>query len=167
MNHLKYQKGNLLVVVGLALASLSFYLTLHAENQSKYRNEALISALRIQVDSYLYALDLYGSTYCSADGVIDESDIFPAFTSSHWLSPYNSNTSFSIDGNTGKRSISVTFSDSSYYDHIANINWIDIVVDKDPSTKKITFTHGRETAPSQGRSNYNRSLFISASPNGC
>jgi hypothetical protein len=167
MRSLKHQKGNLLIFAGLLLAALAFYLTLHVESQQRHRSEALISELRAQVNSYLFALDMYGKTYCGVDGVIPESDIYPAFSSMYWNSPFNSSVSFSIDNSTGKRAITLTFPNSTYYELLANKSWEDFSVEKQPGSQELIFTNGRETAPSHGRSNYNRSLFLSATPNGC
>jgi hypothetical protein len=167
MINLKHQKGNLLVFFGFLLTAVTFYLTVFAQKTVDEKNDVLISELRLQIKNYLFALDLYGSTNCAAQGVIDESDIYPAYASSHWKPPYRSDTGFFIDGVTGQRSISLTFANQNYYNHISNINWIDMVIEKDPASLKLTFTQGRETSPSHGRSNYNRNLFISATPNGC
>lgn len=167
MLNLKRQKGNVLVIITLFMTTIAFYLSLHAENQAKDQKSEFVAELREQLDSYLYALDLYGKTFCAADGVIDENDIFPAFSSVNWMSPFNSNASFNIDNATGMRSIILTFNDATHYDYLANINWVDINVTKDPASNELTFTHGRENAPSHGRANYNRNLFLSTTPNGC
>ena len=108
MNNLKH-KGNILVVFGVLLAILSFYLVQYSENAAQDKNKALVLELHQQVASYLFALDLYGTTFCAVDGDVDEGDIFPAFTSTTWKPPFHANTRFSIDRATGKRSISLTF----------------------------------------------------------
>jgi hypothetical protein len=166
MNNLKH-KGNVLVVFGLLLAILSFYLVQYSENAAQDKNKALVLELHQQVASYLFALDLYGTTFCAVDGDVDEGDIFPAFTSTTWKPPFHANTRFSIDRATGKRSISLTFAKESYYKHLSKVNWVDFSVEKEPSLNQLIFTNARATAPSHGRSNYNRNLFISATPNGC
>lgn len=167
MLNLKRQKGNVLVLITLFMTTIVFYLSLHVENQAKEQKVEFVVELREQLDSYLYALDLYGKTFCAADGVIDENDIFPAFSSVNWLSPFRSNARFIIDNAMGMRSIILTFSDATHYDYVANINWVGINVVKNPSANELTFTHGRQSAPSHGRVNYNRNLFLSTTPNGC
>ena len=167
MNHIKRQKGNLLIIMTLIIAALTFYLTLYADSQSKSRKKQFSIEIKQQVDNYLSALDFYGEINCNVDGEIELQKIYPDYISQKWVKPYKAKTTFSIDAGSGMRTITLKFAKTSHYESLSNLNWLDIAIAKDSNSNSITFTHGRDFAPSLGRVNYDRSLFLSKSPSNC